>query len=137
MLLRLARGAGAGYVGRLSAITAVSAEREKAEQQVEAEHRPSAVVFWRHLRERTRGWEVVIDSARIVFDPGMRRSGKQYACPAWGRDLYGDLWVRCVCGLAMSLDHEVAADGTITPSIHHDDSACGWHVHGILLDYVP
>jgi len=56
--------------------------------------------------------------------------------PAWGRTDAGDLWLRCRCGLPMGLDHHrVAADGTVSPSLHHDEPQCGWHVFGRLLDW--
>lgn len=59
--------------------------------------------------------------------------------PAWGRDSGGTLFLRCACGLCMGLDdHTVAADGTVSPSLHHPDDAhggCGWHVFGRLLDW--
>lgn len=58
--------------------------------------------------------------------------------PAWGRDAGGHLWLRCKCGLPMGLDdHTVAADGTVSPSLWHQDDGhgCGWHVWGRLLDW--
>lgn len=43
------------------------------------------------------------------------------------------LVLRCNCGkIIRLLDHQVAQDGRITPSIWHDIPDCGWHVYGRL-----
>lgn len=55
--------------------------------------------------------------------------------PAWGRDAGGHLFIRCACGICMGLDHEIDAEGNVSPSLWHDDPNCGWHVHGRLLDW--
>ncbi len=53
--------------------------------------------------------------------------------PAWGIDKGdGGVFVRCgQCGKAVDLheQHTIAADGTVSPSVHHDEPGCGWHVH--------
>lgn len=73
----------------------------------------------------------------IERDPhGLRRSMAP-PMPAWGADERGAVWVRCVCGEVMDLDHEVAADGSVSPSLWHDDPGCGWHVSARLLDWRP
>lgn len=56
--------------------------------------------------------------------------------PAWGKDKQGKLFIRCECGKCMGLDnHTVSDDGTVNPSLHHDEPDCGWHVWGKLLDW--
>lgn len=64
--------------------------------------------------------------------------------PAWGRDARGFLFIRCACGLCLSLDegHVIAANGEVSPSLHHDDvkpdgDHCGWHVYGTLEGFTP
>jgi hypothetical protein len=50
---------------------------------------------------------------------------------AKGRDVA--LVLRCNCGKVIRLlDHRIAADGTLSPSIWHDIPGCGWHVFGKL-----
>lgn len=52
--------------------------------------------------------------------------------PAAPRDL---AWVKCPCGrMALLADHEVHADGHVTPSVVCPE-ACGWHDHIRLLDW--
>lgn len=68
----------------------------------------------------------------IQRDPANARKRNVEPMPAWGRSEGGDVWIRCKCGTPMSLDHEIAADGTVTPSLWHDTPECGWHVHGKL-----
>lgn len=42
--------------------------------------------------------------------------------------------VTCLdCGKSYALDHEIAADGTVTPSVACPTDGCKWHVH-IVLD---
>ena len=37
--------------------------------------------------------------------------------------------LRCNCGkIIRLLDHHIAADGSLTPSVWHDVPGCGWHV---------
>lgn len=65
--------------------------------------------------------------------------------PAWGTAPEGKVWVRCPeCRTSpmISESHEIAADGTVSPSIWHqcgtsgaNDSGADWHVFGKLLDY--
>jgi hypothetical protein len=51
----------------------------------------------------------------------------------YGGDNDSVLLLRCDCGKVIRmLDHRVAEDGTVSPSIWHDIPECGWHVHGIL-----
>ena len=58
--------------------------------------------------------------------------------PAWG--LEGDgVWIRCKCGLVLGIDdHEIAEDGTVSPSIHHSEPGveCGWHVMAKLESWL-
>jgi len=71
----------------------------------------------------------------IPRDPvGKARSGADPK-PAWGRYAGGEPWVRCQCGEVLYLDHEVAADGTVTPSLWHDANGCGYHVMATLADW--
>jgi hypothetical protein len=67
---------------------------------------------------------------------GVRRSAVLPA-PGWGVDAAGEVWVRCACGEVLDLDHAVAADGAVSPSLWHDDPACGWHVSARLEDWRP
>jgi hypothetical protein len=40
----------------------------------------------------------------------------------------GKVWVACPgCGLMAMLDHEVAADGTVTPSLDCPEQRCAFH----------
>jgi hypothetical protein len=44
--------------------------------------------------------------------------------------------IKCQCGALMNIPlHHVYADGRIFASLLHQDSACGWHVFGWMLDY--
>lgn len=54
--------------------------------------------------------------------------------PAWGIDKGdGAIFVRCGgCRKCIDLPHEIAADGTVSPSVICE---CGWHVHLQLQDY--
>jgi hypothetical protein len=48
-----------------------------------------------------------------------------------GRDSV--LVLRCDCGkIIRMLGHEIAADGTVSPSVWHDVPGCGWHVFARL-----
>ena len=42
-----------------------------------------------------------------------------------------EVWVKCSCGAGGTLDHRVAADGTVSPSLVCPGE-CGWHVHGCV-----
>lgn len=55
--------------------------------------------------------------------------------PAWGRDASGKLFLRCACGKCMGLEHEIAPNGDVNPSLWHDEQDCGWHVWGTLEDW--
>lgn len=55
--------------------------------------------------------------------------------PAWGRDATGELFIRCACGIVMGLDHEIAENGDVNPSLFHDSPECGWHVMGTLQNW--
>lgn len=57
--------------------------------------------------------------------------------PAWGRFAGGEAWVRCQCGQVLYLDHDVAADGTVSPSLWHDEPGCGYHVMATLQGWQP
>lgn len=47
------------------------------------------------------------------------------------------VWIRCPkCSYAAALDHEIAADGTVTPSVECP-SGCGFHDAVKLADWVP
>jgi hypothetical protein len=39
------------------------------------------------------------------------------------------------CGLDAELDHQIAADGTVTPSVECPTEGCGWHEHVKLKDW--
>lgn len=64
--------------------------------------------------------------------------------PAWDL-INGQLWIRCKCGQPNRLDHEIAPNGDLNPSLFHDDPACGWHVWATLegwnggyqMDFAP
>lgn len=48
--------------------------------------------------------------------------------------------LRCECGLTMAIGdrHQIADDGTVTPSLHHkanDEADCGLHVFGRLVGW--
>jgi hypothetical protein len=45
----------------------------------------------------------------IPFDSVRKRMNRPNAdtsrpCPAWGRDADGEVWIRCTCGLPVTLD---------------------------------
>lgn len=64
--------------------------------------------------------------------------GKDQPKPRWWPDANGDPLIRCgECGGMSGLQHEIAADGTVSPSIWHDvkykgKQFCNWHVFGKL-----
>lgn len=74
------------------------------------------------------------DLVTIPNDPG----GAGKLAPSWWLDGKAVI-VRCNCGAALLLDHEIAADGTVTPSLWHSEvqGACGWHVVGRLDGWTP
>ena len=57
--------------------------------------------------------------------------------PAWGLQ-NGNAIFRCRCGILYNLTAngwQIASDGTVMPSVHHDDEYCGFHEHVRLDDY--
>lgn len=81
------------------------------------------------------GGVCVVDGVVLIpRDPNNARKRNVEPMPAWGRNEHG-VWIRCRCGLPMSIDHEIAADGAVTPSLWHDVPECGWHIHGKLEDW--
>ena len=38
-------------------------------------------------------------------------------------------WVACPNGHLADLDHTIAADGTVSPSVVCPEGGCGWHEH--------
>ena len=68
----------------------------------------------------------------IQKDPTGKARDDAEPKPAWGRYSTGAVWIRCQCGDVLSLDHDIAADGTVSPSLWHDSPGCGWHIHGKL-----
>lgn len=75
----------------------------------------------------------------VPKNKGFRKSFEEPK-PVWGIDSGGALYIRCGgCGVCVGFDesHTIAADGTVSPSVHHDDGQCGWHVFVKLLDWTP
>jgi len=70
---------------------------------------------------------------QIPYEPLPRKVG---ASSAWTKER-GEVWVRCNCGKWLALDHDVAGDGAVSPSLVHEyeDGGCGWHVHAQLLGW--
>lgn len=63
--------------------------------------------------------------------------GRYGSNPAWGRQ-GNNIIFRCKCGVLYNLSEngwEIAADGTVTPSVHHDDNYCGFHEFVKLEDF--
>lgn len=55
--------------------------------------------------------------------------------PAWGKE-GDDTYIRCGgCGQCINLDHTIAPNGDVNPSVHHDDPRCGWHVWVTLVGW--
>ena len=58
------------------------------------------------------------------------------AAPCWGTSLSDDGWkviVKCGNGHVASLAlHEIALDGTVTPSLDCPEDGCNWHHHVVL-----
>ncbi len=52
--------------------------------------------------------------------------------PAWGFDVTGTLFIRCMCGECLEIDHTIMANGDVEPSLWHDEPRCGWHVMATL-----
>lgn len=72
------------------------------------------------------------DRIVIPFDPQILRRHADPK-PAWGMDEDGLVWLRCQCGFLVTLDHTVAADGEVNPSLwHNSPPLCDWHVWGKL-----
>ena len=71
----------------------------------------------------------------IPFCATIQKFGKQPS-PAWGRNSDGRLMIRCICGVPMGLDHEVADSGEVSPSLWHNaPPECDWHVMGTLVGW--
>jgi hypothetical protein len=76
--------------------------------------------------------------SRVVIPKTDLRRSFADPSPAWGREKSGELFIRCQCGLCMGLDlHTVEPNGDVSPSLHHDDPKCGWHVYATLADWDP
>ncbi len=68
--------------------------------------------------------------------------GDTHSGPGWSRDGWsrnGDrVDVRCPdCGRIGELDHDVAADGRVSPSLDCPQPACGFHAYVVLDDWLP
>lgn len=49
------------------------------------------------------------------------------------REWAGKIWVTCPdCCQNYALDHDVAADGSVTPSLDCPTTTCAWHVYAVL-----
>ncbi len=59
--------------------------------------------------------------------------------PVWWRADDGSILITCGgCGIVTGLPGwDIAADGTVTPSIWHNEPQCGWHIWARLLDWAP
>src|SRR5882762_8866810 len=105
-----------------------------------------------HLREHTffddpQGYKLALEnsmenklmSGRIIVPFTEHRKSFEHPAPAWGRDKgSGEIFIRCGgCGKCIDLDHQVAANGDVTPSVWHDSPDCGWHVHITLEGWQP
>lgn len=69
------------------------------------------------------------------------KTDREFKQPGWCHDPEDQSRIKIRCGgcgfvVGFSDQHQVAPDGTVTPSIFHDSAAggtyCGWHVWGIL-----
>jgi hypothetical protein len=89
-------------------------------------------------------WRALIEPAKL----GAYGTFEQQGSPAWelrrdpalaARLGYGRedvLLLRCECGrIIRILEHHVATDGMVRPSIWHDVPECGWHVMGQLTGW--
>jgi hypothetical protein len=83
------------------------------------------------------GLQRVYPVARVMIPKTDVRKDHVAPSPAWGRDASGKLFIRCACGVCMSIDHEVDVTGWVHPALHHDKEygGCGWHEWGILVGY--
>ena len=76
---------------------------------------------------------ILVPRHRQVRHPATTPSGALAAGPWWWRTdteglTYRPVWLRCPNGhLGTLVDHEFAADGTVTPSVVCADPGCGWH----------
>lgn len=76
----------------------------------------------------------------IPRGPGQRFEPHQPPGPWWWpARLDGELTavVACPAGHTAHIDHDVAADGTVTPSLVCPEEDCGWHVFGRLIGWTP
>jgi hypothetical protein len=57
--------------------------------------------------------------------------------PAWGKDKDNNIFIRCNCGKCINLSpvHTIDNDGNVSPSIFHNETNCGWHIYGKLMDW--
>lgn len=74
----------------------------------------------------------------IPYDQRVRSDPDNAEKPAWGvitLDGKPTLYFMCPCGKRGALfDHDIADDGTVTPSVVHED--CGFHDY-IKLEHWP
>ena len=67
--------------------------------------------------------------------PKFEGAPKDAPSPSWFQ-LYGHTQVKCPQGHYASLNHDIAADGTVTPSLVCPfDPPEHWHIWGQLVDY--
>lgn len=90
-----------------------------------------------------------MDRVQIPKDPtGLKYVNRNDMTAAWGvSDRAGVkiVWVRCPkCGTCPDLQHEIAPNGDVNPSIWHQCGTSGanvdmedWHIWGTLLDWDP
>ena len=58
--------------------------------------------------------------------------------PGQWRVISGAVWVSCpTCGQVGTLDHEVAADGTVSPSLVCPRDGCAFHEYVRLAGWEP
>lgn len=87
-----------------------------------------------------------MDRQLIPQDPKNQMYYADAPAPAWGtgsRDGQQIVWVRCPnCRTCPTLQHEISANGEVSPSIWHqcadsgnNDSAQDWHIWGTLLGW--
>jgi hypothetical protein len=67
---------------------------------------------------------------RRASSPGERRPGTWWPWLA-GESQRVTVWCGA-CGRSATIDHDIAADGTVTPSLMCPYDGCGWHVFARL-----
>lgn len=59
--------------------------------------------------------------------------------PKWTISPKGAPYLLCTCGHIMGVGHQIAPDGTVSPSLHHpatdDVLECGFHVFGRFIGW--